>query len=256
MRFIDTHSHIFSAEFAEDTPQVIARAQEAGVSKMILPGIDAATQPALEQLCDNNPSCYPTTGLHPTSVTETWTTELEFVANRLQSGRKYYAIGEIGLDRYWSIDFFGEQLQALETQLQWALEYDLPVILHTRNAFDEMYEVLIRYRDTPLRGVFHGFGENSTVYEKMAIFDRFFFGIGGVVTFKNSPLAVTVAGMDINRIVLETDAPYLTPAPYRGKRNEPARIPLIAAKIAEIKGISTEEIARTTTRNAEELFGI
>lgn len=256
MQFIDTHSHIFSSEFASDIDAVISRTLDKGVNKLILPAIDSSTHNKMFECVDKYPCCYAAIGLHPTSVRGDFLEELSIVENYLNSSRKFYAIGEIGLDLYWSDEFFEEQKQVFIKQLDLSLKYSLPVILHTREAFNEMFEILSMPQYHNISGVFHGFSENMEIYKKMSIFENFFFGVGGVSTFKNSKLAEALYYMDINRILLETDCPYLTPVPYRGKRNESSYIPIIAEKIASIKGISIDEVAKITTLSAEKLFNL
>lgn len=199
-------------------------------------------------------------GLHPTSVNDNprWREELEIVEQHLKNppAGGFCAIGEIGLDFYWSNDFRDEQIEAFRHQIELALAYDLPIVIHTRNAWEEMCTVINDYAGRGLRGVFHAFSDSAETYRRLREYGDFVFGIGGVVTFKKNTLAEVVREMEIGEIVLETDCPYLTPVPHRGKRNEPAYVSYIAEKIAELKGVTSEEVAAITTANAERVFGI
>ncbi len=253
MYFIDTHAHLFLEEFDEDRNAVIERAISRGVKKMVLPNVDAGTLNQLLDVCRSNPgSLFPAIGLHPSLVKTNYSEELVVLKNALKN-KKFCAIGEIGIDLYWDKTFFKEQVLALDEQINWALNLNLPVILHCRESFEEVYEVVKKYKN--LRGVFHAFTGNDEQIKKIPDIG-FFFGIGGIVTFKNSGLDKIVPKIPIDKIILETDSPYLTPVPYRGKRNEPSYIVHIAEKLANIFNISVEEIARITSLNAESLFGI
>ncbi len=257
MKFVDTHSHLFSTEFNGDRAAVRERAMQAGVTREILAAVDSSSHDRLFEVADSYPDAlFAAMGLHPTSVNDNpnWKRELEIVKEHLASSRKFYAIGEAGLDLYWSKDFLKEQQIALRTQIELALEYDLPLILHTRDAWEQMIELLSEYKGSGMRAVMHGYSASELEYEKLEPIGDIYVGIGGVVTFKNSSLAATVRQIPLSRIVLETDAPYLTPHPYRGSRNEAQYIPLIAQQIAQIKGISVEQVAQITTTNAETLF--
>lgn len=269
MNLIDTHSHIYAEEFDADRDKVIQRAREAGVERLLLPAIDSESHERLFDVCRRDPDyCIPMIGLHPTSVNGNprWREELALVEEYLQSppdgiGR-FYAVGEIGLDYYWDDRFKTEQIEVFIAQCRLAAAYDLPVAIHTRAAWDDMYRIIesetkaARNRGQRLRGVFHAFTENTDMYHRLKACGDFRFGIGGVVTFKKSQLAETVREMSTDDIVLETDCPYLTPAPYRGQRNESGYIPYICNRIAELKGTTPAEIATTTTRNAERMFGL
>ena len=253
---IDTHSHLFLEEFAEDLPQVMERARHAGVSSIFMPNIDSTTIDALLSVCAKYPDlCYPMIGLHPTSVNETYEQELAIVRERLSAPNHFVAIGEIGLDLYWDRTFLKEQLLVFERQIEWALEYELPVVIHTREAFDYIYNVLKPYKTSPLKGIFHSF--TGTLEEALRIleFPDFSIGINGVVTFKKSGLPEVLQNIPLERIVLETDSPYLTPVPNRGKRNESANVKDTLLKVAEIYGNSPEEIGRITSENALKVFG-
>ena len=264
---IDTHSHLFVEEFTEDLPQVMERARKAGVSYIFMPNIDSTTIDAMLSVCRDYPGfCYPMIGLHPTSVNDNpaWREELARVERYLldpPAGIRFCAIGEIGLDYYWSDAFVAQQTEAFVAQLRLAARFDLPVAIHTRAAWDDMCRIIeaeterARADGRRLRGVFHAFSEGAAAFERLCGCD-FRFGIGGTVTFKKSGVAEIVRTMPLDRIVLETDCPYLTPAPYRGQRNESAYVRLVCDKIAELKGIAAETVAAATTANAEALFGI
>lgn len=253
---IDTHSHLFLEEFAEDLPQVMERARHAGVSSIFMPNIDSTTIDALLSVCAKYPDlCYPMIGLHPTSVNETYEQELAIVRERLSAPNHFVAIGEIGLDLYWDRTFLKEQLLVFERQIEWALEYELPVVIHTREAFDYIYKVMEPYKKTALRGIFHSFTGTPEEAARLLEFDAFMLGINGVVTFKKSTLPETLLTVPLERIVLETDSPYLTPVPNRGKRNESANVKDTLAKVAEIYQKSLEYVAQVTSENALKVFG-
>ena len=253
---IDTHSHLFLEEFAEDLPQVMERARNAGGSSIFMPNIDSTTIDALLSVCPIYPDlCYPMIGLHPTSVNETYELELAIVRERLSAPNYFVAIGEIGLDLYRDRTFLKEQLLVFERQIEWALEYELPVVIHTREAFDYIYKVMEPYKKTALRGIFHSFTGTPEEAARLLEFDGFMLGINGVVTFKKSTLPETLLTVPLERIVLETDSPYLTPVPNRGKRNESANVKDTLAKVAEIYQKSLEHVAQVTSENALKVFG-
>ena len=253
MNFIDTHTHLYLKEFSNDIDEVIKRAEEAGVNKFFLPAIDSAETSAMFQLEKLFPDkCFAMAGLHPCSVKENYKEELAKV-EELLGERKFAAIGETGLDFYWDKTFIKEQYESLSVQAGWALQYDIPLVLHTRNAMQETIDIIKTYRGRGLKGIFHCFG-GTLQNAKDIIAQNFYLGIGGVVTYKNSGLAEIIKDIDLKYLVLETDAPYLTPVPYRGKRNESSYLTYIAQKIAEIKNIAVEEVAEITTRNAIEIF--
>lgn len=257
MRLIDSHSHLFLEEFAEDLPQVMARAREAGVTHIFMPNIDSTTIESLLSVCAAYKEfCFPMIGLHPTSVNENYKKELDIVAGQLASSNGYVAIGEIGLDLYWDKTFLREQLLAFEKQVEWALEYHLPIVIHTREAFDYIYKVLQPYKETGLTGIFHSFTGTSEEAAKLLDFPGFMIGINGVVTFKKSQLPEVLKDVPLARIVLETDSPYLTPVPNRGKRNESARLKDTLIKVAEIYRESPEVVAEATSENALKVFGM
>lgn len=252
--FIDTHTHLYLEEFNTDRPLTIKRAIESGVSQMLLPNIDSSSWLPMLELSGQYPSnCFPMAGLHPTSVTrENMEKELILVEEYLSKGG-FCAVGEIGIDLYWDKTFQSEQEVAFRTQLQWAKRFHLPVAIHMRNSFDEVWRVLQKELDSNLKGVFHCFSGNMD-QAKLITDAGFMLGIGGVITFKNSGLQEVVSETGLDRIILETDAPYLAPVPYRGKRNEPSYIPIIASKIAEISGNTLQAVADITTENARKLF--
>lgn len=249
--FIDTHSHIYGEEFKEDREEVISRARSAGVEKIILPDIDAESRPAMLELQEQHPDMlFPAIGLHPTSVNENYKTELKKVEKELGE-RTYYGIGECGIDLYWDKTYYKEQLYVFSYQLGLAKETGLPVIIHSRDSLDEIFKALKPY--PYIKGVLHCFPGNAEEARR-AIGSGFLLGIGGVVTFKNSSMAQVVRDIGPDALVLETDSPYLTPVPHRGKRNESGYIPVIAQKIAELTGKDIKKIEEITTRNAMNLF--
>lgn len=250
----DTHCHLYLPEFDTDLDAVIERARAAGVQKFYLPAIDMACTARMDLLEEKYPmQCFAMAGLHPCSVKENYVEELDHV-NNLLAQREFSGIGEAGLDFYWDKTFVKEQYHALEFQIGLALEYNLPLILHTRNATQETIDVIKKYRGTALRGIFHCFG--GTVDEAVQITEHnFYLGIGGIITYKNAGLAETLENIDMKYLVLETDAPYLAPVPKRGKRNESSYLMYVARKLAEVKNISVEEVEKITTENAEKIFG-
>ena len=255
MNLIDTHTHLYVKEFSADIEQVIKRAEKEGVNKFFLPAIDSSETEAMFTVEDKFAGkCFAMAGLHPCSVSENYKDELAAVEKLLEQ-RKFAAIGETGLDFYWDKTFTKEQYESLNIQAQWALQYNIPLVLHTRDAMQETIDVITSYNGKGLTGIFHCFG--GTYQNAQDIINQnFFLGIGGVVTYKNSGLAEVIKGIDLDYIVLETDAPYLTPVPFRGKRNESSYLKYIAQKIADTKNISVEEVAERTTKNAEKIFGI
>lgn len=251
--FIDTHTHLYSEEFDPDRIERINDALEKGVSKLYMPNVDSASIEGMLQLEVHFPEhCFPMMGLHPCSVKENYRLELDVVKKWLDL-RRFAAIGEIGMDLYWDKTFVKEQELAFREQIFWALEYNYPIVIHCRNAFDEIFSILQSYEKLP-KGIFHCFSGDFIQAEKILSLGDFKLGIGGVVTFKNSGLDKVVEQLSLHDIVLETDAPYLAPMPYRGKRNESAYIPLIAEKVAQLKQVSIEEVAEITSKNAVEIF--
>ena len=263
MRLIDTHSHLYDEAFDADRDAVLARAVEAGVDRLLLPAIDAESHERLFDLCRQHPDrCFPMIGLHPTSIhpDTAWREELALVERYLTAPpegiARWYAVGEIGLDLYWSRDALAEQLEAFRRQIDLALQYDLPICVHVRDAWDETLAVVRDYRGRGLRGVFHAFSGGCETYHALRLLGTFRFGIGGVVTFKKSPVAEVVRQMELADILLETDCPYLTPVPHRGQRNESAYVQLVCEQVAELKGLSLEAVAEATTATACALFGL
>lgn len=251
---IDTHTHIYLDDFKETIDNVIAESNNIGVSRFYLPAIDSETFTQLINLEAKYPNvCFAMAGLHPCSVKENYTTELAFVKKQLDN-RKFVAIGEIGLDYYWEKTFAAQQKIVFDTQMQWALDYNVPISIHTRNAMGETIEAVKPFAKKGLRGIFHCFGgsvESANEIIKMG----FYLGIGGVITYKNAGLAETLQQIDVKYLVLETDAPYLTPVPFRGKQNKPVYLKNICDAIASIKSISYDEVANITTKNALNIFG-
>lgn len=253
---IDSHSHLYSEEFDTDRNAMIARAKEAGIKHVILPNVDSESLPRMLALESDYPNyCHAAMGLHPTSVAENYKDELAIVESELKR-RKWIAIGEIGIDLYWDKTFEEQQVEAFRQQIEWALAYDLPIIIHTRASMYKTIEIVKEYRGKGLRGVFHCFSGSAEEAREIMKIEHFYFGIGGVVTFKNAGVAETLKEIPLDYLMLETDAPYLTPTPFRGKRNESAYIPYIATKLSEIYHCTTDEVAEITTRNAKELFRI
>ncbi len=259
MKFTDTHAHLYTNDFSEDIEQVVQRAIENGVTKVVTPSTKISNHTAARDLAHRFPNnIFPSYGLHPTEIDAN--TDLDAELKSVESiindpSSKACAVGEIGLDLYWSQEFVEQQKIALHYQIELALKCNLPIIIHCRDAYEMMFEELERYRGE-LRGVFHSFSGSVEEYQYIKDLGDFYFGIGGVLTFKNSSLPEVVKQIDIERLILETDAPYLTPAPFRGKRNESGYIPIIAAKIAECKNISVEMVSEITERNSSKLFNI
>lgn len=253
---IDTHSHIYAEEFDADIDATIARAKAVGVEKILLPNIDVASVDRLHNLADTYKGfCIPMMGLHPTSVGADWKTQLEEIHNQFAQ-RQYIAVGEIGIDLYWDKTYAKEQELVFEEQLRWSIEYDLPVAIHSRDAIAECVACVRNVGAEKLRGVFHSFGGSVEELQDILSLQNFLLGINGVVTFKNSTLPVVLRQTDLSHIIIETDAPYLAPVPYRGKRNEPSYTALVASKLAEIYEMSQDEVGQITTSNAIRLFAI
>jgi len=252
---IDTHAHLDGEEFREDLTDVIRRAQEAGVEKIFVPAIDLATSKQIPQLCSQYPDyLYPMAGLHPEEVKANWREELAAIRPLLDNP-EMIAIGEVGLDFYWSREFEQEQMEAFEEQVRWSVETRLPLMIHCRKAQNEMVKILRRYEKDLPGGVFHCFTGNQIEARELLTFDRFVLGIGGVSTFKKSHLPEDLpAAVPLSRIVLETDCPYMAPVPNRGKRNEPAFVALVLQRLAEAYGVSPEELNRQTNENAHRIF--
>lgn len=254
MEYIDTHSHLYDEAFSSEEDLAVERAVNAGVTKMIVPDIDSSTRQVMFDLAERHPgTLFPTLGLHPTSVAANWRDEMDAVEKALPE-HKIWAIGEIGIDCYWSKEFLEQQKEAFRIQLEMAEKLDLPVIIHSRESTELIINVLKDYKTHNLRGVFHAYSGSTETYRELQRLGDWYIGIGGVLTYKKASIAETVKEIPLERILLETDSPYLTPVPHRGKRNESSYIPHIAEKLAIQKGISIEEVARTTTANAIRLF--
>lgn len=249
---IDTHCHLYLDDFKSDIDDVVKRAMISGIERFYLPAVDSTSTDAMLELEAKYPDkVLSMMGLHPCSVKNNFENELELVNNWL-SKRKFAAIGEIGLDFFWDKTFVKEQYEAFEKQIELAISYKLPIVIHTRNAMQETIDVVKKYAGQ-VKGIFHCFG--GTLEEASQVIDLgFYLGIGGVVTYKKSGLAEVIKKIDLQHIVLETDAPYLTPVPFRGKRNESSYLTFIAEKIAEVKEMTLEEVAKTTSENALKIF--
>lgn len=257
---IDTHSHIYVEEFDDDREEALLRARSAGVELLMLPDIDSESRDRMFALAAAEPEyCRPMVGFHPTSVNDNphWRDEVDRVEQLLgEPPVKLWGVGEIGLDLYWSRDFYDAQREALHAQLELALAYNLPVVLHTRSAYREMLDAMASYRGRGLRGVFHAFAESVDTYRSIECLGDFYVGIGGVVTFKNSCLDAVVKQLPLERMLLETDCPYLTPVPHRGKRNESSYVAYVCRKIADIHNVTPDKVDVLTTKNAKELFAL
>jgi len=253
MILTDTHAHIYLPEFAETRIEMLKRAEKEGVNKILLPAIDSESHADLVELAARFPAqCRPMMGLHPCYVKENYLEELAIARNYLEK-EGFVAVGEIGLDFYWDKTFTEQQYLAFEEQIRWALEFSLPIAIHSRNSTDECIEVVRRHQNGKLKGVFHCFSGNAE--QARQIMDLgFYLGIGGVVTFKNGGLDKVFETIGLDRVVLETDAPYLAPVPFRGKRNEPSYLKYVVEKLAQIKQITEKEVALITERNVGELF--
>lgn len=257
MSMIDTHSHIFEPDFTEDLPEVVARAKEVGVEKIFMPNIDDTTVDAMLAVCRQYTGyCYPMLGFHPTSVDADAMPKVKEMRKFLVEGHPYIAVGEVGLDLYWDKTFLKEQQQVLDEQIQWALEWNLPLVIHCREAFPELFEVLEPYKETALRGVFHSFTGTVDEAEELVSYTRFMIGVNGVVTYKKSTLPEALKRIPMDRLVLETDSPYLPPVPFRGKRNESSYVKRVAQKLAELYDMEIGEVERKTTANALKVFKI
>ncbi|MDR1725058.1 MAG: TatD family hydrolase [Bacteroidales bacterium] len=257
MNFIDTHAHLYDEIFENDLDEIVKRSKDNGIYKIFLPNIDEKSLAAMLNLAATDTNYfYPMLGLHPTSVTLNIEKQLNFLKSHITKSNSFIAIGEIGIDLYWSKKLIEQQIFAFEQQMLWSFEYNLPVVIHNRNACDEILLSLKKLNKQTYHGIFHCFSGDIDIAEKV-IEMGFVLGIGGIITFKNnSNLQNIIAKIPLNKLVLETDCPYLAPVPFRGKRNESSYIPLIAQKIAEIKSISIEEVAEITTNTALELLNL
>lgn len=256
----DTHTHLYAPEFDSDRDEMLRRAEQYGVKRFFLPNIDDTSIERLQQMLEKYPHhCFGMMGLHPCSVNEQVDTQLELIKAELDRN-KYIAIGEIGIDLYWDKPFIEAQKKAFKTQCLWALERDLPVSIHCRNAINEIFQLLEElktesYKDKSFKGIFHCFSGTKEEAQRLINYG-FYLGIGGVLTYKNSGLAQVIADIDLKYLVLETDAPYLSPVPMRGKRNEAAYLRFVAEKLAEIKQCSLFEVAEVTNQNSIHIFGV
>ena len=252
-QLIDTHAHLYLPEFDEDRKEMLDKAKAAGINRVFLPAIDAATHAAMVRTEEEFPWCQAMMGVHPCSIKTNYQEELA-IAKEWWNKRTFIAVGEIGLDFYWDRTFEKEQFIAFREQIEWALQKEVPIVIHSRNATLACTEVLKEYKGRNLRGVFHCF--SGSLEEAREILKLgFYLGIGGVLTYKNAGIAQVMEQLPLDQVILETDAPYLTPVPYRGKRNESAYVSLVAEKLATLKGLTVTDIAAQTTKNAEQLFG-
>ena len=253
MEFIDTHAHLYDEAFTGEEDLAIARAAEAGIKKIIFPDIDSQTRSAMFEIADRHEGfVFPCLGLHPTSVDANWQEEMQKMEGWLS--RRTWAIGEIGMDCYWSKEFIKEQEEVFRIQLEMADKHNLPVIIHSRESTELIINILKDCKHFNLRGVFHAYSGSKETFRELDRTGDWYIGIGGVLTYKKDSIAETIKHIPLDRILLETDSPYLTPVPYRGKRNESSYIPYIAAKLAELTEIPLETVADTTTANATKLF--
>lgn len=254
MKLIDTHCHLYLEEFDADQAELVQKAKVSGIDTLLLPNVDTTTIKRMHDLCDRYPDfVYPMMGLHPTSVDSHYTNALKQTESHL-SKRPYYGIGEIGIDLYWDKTYLKEQQIVFEEQLRWSIDLDLPVAIHTRDAFPQVLESIYKVGPGKLKGVFHSFTGTTEELDELLKLPAFKIGINGVITFKNSKLAETLRGTNIQKILLETDAPYLSPVPYRGRRNEPAYIWKTAEKVAETYGLTLAETVSESRKNTLELF--
>lgn len=256
MKLIETHAHLYSEQFRPDQAEALHRAVAAGVGTILMPNVDRTTIDAMLELEAAAPeTCLAMMGLHPCSVGPDFEKELQLVQDWL-ARRPFVAVGECGIDLYWDKTYLAEQKEALRAQLALAKQYNLPIVLHTRSAFEEAFELVAEAQDGTLRGVFHCFSDGLAEAERIIALGGFKLGIGGVATFKNGGLDKVLPHVAVEHLVLETDCPYLAPVPYRGKRNEPAYLPLVLHRVASLLGQAPEAVATATTHNAQALFGL
>lgn len=255
MILTDTHTHLYSEKFESDRVEMVQRAINAGVKRLFMPNIDAhSIQPMLDLAWLFPENCFPMMGLHPCSVDEHVESHLYQIQKWFKK-RKFYAVGEIGLDYYWSLEFKEQQIMAFKKQILWAIQMNLPINIHSRNSTEDVIAILAEMQHPNLRGIFHCFSGNA-IQAKQVVDLGFYLGIGGVLTYKKSELPEAITAIDLNHIVLETDAPYLSPEPYRGKRNESSYIVKVAEKLAQLKNTSVEQIAIITTENSKKIYGV
>ena len=255
MNLVDSHCHIYSDEFDQDRPQMIGRAESEGITKMLMPAIDSSTHGNMLALEAEFPGqTHSMMGLHPCSIKENYREELAIAEQWFQK-RRFIAVGETGLDFYWDLTYSREQYEVFQRQIDWALEYEIPIVIHSRNSIDECISMVAKNQTGNLKGVFHCFSGSLEQAQKIIDLD-FYLGIGGVLTFKKAGLDAELKEIDLDKVILETDAPYLAPVPFRGKRNECGYLKYIAQKLAEVKTMTVEEIAAITTANAGSLFSL
>ena len=254
MMFIDTHTHLFVEQFNEDREEVVQRATDAGVEVMLLPNIDLESIPQMNELAAKYPNnCFPMMGLHPGSVDQNWKQTLQTIEKELFEN-KYIAVGEIGIDLYWSREFEEAQKEVFRQQVLWAKELGKPIVIHAREAFDEIFEIIDELNEESLTGIFHCFTGTLEQANHVIDYGGFKMGLGGVLTYKKSGLDKVIENVDLKHLVLETDSPYLPPTPYRGKRNESSYLLHIAEKLADVQSITLKQVAEVTTQNAKEIF--
>jgi len=254
---IDTHAHLFEQQFDEDRSEMLLRAENEGVKAVLLPNIDVESMAAMHALSEESTMCIPMMGLHPSSVNMDWKRDLQVIEKALfENPNRYIAVGEIGIDLYWDKTIKAEQIEIFREQIRWAKALKKPISIHVREAFDEVFEVIEEENDSSLTGIFHCFTGHIEQAKRILSFGGFKLGIGGVVTFKNAKIAEGLKQIDPENLVLETDAPYLAPSPYRGKRNESAYLKEIAEKLADIYGVDYQTICVKTSENAEAIFNI
>ena len=252
----DTHSHLYADTLQDDLEAVMQRCKDHGVDRIFLPNIDLESIDPMVQLEKAYPeNCFAMMGLHPCSVDHDFQASLATIRS-WWNNRNFVAVGEIGIDLYWDTTYVEEQKEAFRIQIEWAKELNRPIVIHTRNSFNEVFEVLDDLNDDSLSGIFHCFSGDAEQARRILDYGNFWLGIGGVLTFKNSGLAAVIEPIDLKHLVLETDSPYLAPTPHRGKRNESSYLKLIAQRLAEVKNVSLEEIAAITTENSKKIFGI
>jgi len=259
MTFSDTHCHVYVEQFDQDQKDTILRANNMNVDRFFLPNIDSKYISRLQKTTNQFPNkMYPMMGLHPCSVKENYLEELNLIEQELFNGQQlnYVGVGEIGLDLYWDKIYLEQQKEAFKIQVNWALKLDIPIIIHVRDAFDEIFDLMDSIYNPKMKGIFHCFTGNELQAAKIAEYENFKMGIGGVLTFKNSGLSNVLKDVPLNKMVLETDSPYLAPHPYRGKRNEPSYLMLVAEKLAELKNVSLEELSEITEQNTNEVFSL